>query len=569
MKKMIPAFTAIVLIIIIAGVALGSKLIERYSYSNEKQDLNEYFNSYNEKEVPIILQDRMVEEKAVLSDGIYYFDLATVHKYFNSRFYWDESENLLIYTTPDQIIRSTVGSTSYLADGSEQEAGYLISYTESVGSGKEDTILYIAADYVRQYTNFSYEPFTGPNRMQVYTEWKEQKVASVTKDTAVRFRGGVKSPILTEVTKGDELVVLEEMETWSEVKTRDGFIGYVENKRLSEISAKTPEAVADYQEPEYTSLTRDHKISLGWHVIGGVAGNDTLAEAAANTKGMNVISPTWFKLSDNEGNFTSYATKAYVDNAHALGMEVWGLIDDFSNEVDVYAILSSTAKRAVLIQGLVQAALDCGMDGINIDFETIGADSGPHFLQFLRELSIQCRASKLVLSVDSYVPYNFNNYFDREEMGLVVDYVIIMGYDEHWHGSGEPGSVASIGYIKDGLETMTASVPQQKVMNAIPFYSILWKTVGAEVTDDYVTMVNQKSLTDNLGMQTVWDEETCQNYAELESGGTFYQIWLEDEDSIQVKLNVMRTYNLGGVAAWRLGYENAAVWDLIAAYAEE
>ena len=567
MKKMIPATIAIVLIILIAGIAFGSQLIEKYSYSDERADLNEYFNIYNEEEVPILLQDALVEEKALLSGGVYYFDLATVHKYLNTRFYWDESENLLIFTTPTQIITSVLGETVYNVDGEIKEVGFPISFTKEVMvDGAVDTVLYVAADYVKQYTNFSYEPFTEPNRMQIYTEWPERKVTEVVKDTAVRYRGGVKSPILKDVPAGEKLIVLEEMETWSEVKTLDGIIGYVENKRLSEITTETPIPVTDYAEPEYTSLTREHKISLGWHVIGGVGGNDTLDSTVAQTKGLNVISPTWFKLSDNEGNFTSFATAGYVNRAHELGLEVWGLVDDFSYEVDLYSILSSTTKRNYLVNGLVQAALACGMDGINLDFETIGADSGPHFLQFLRELSIQCRLNNIVLSVDTYVPFNFNNFYDRAEQGELVDYVIIMGYDEHWHGSGDVGSVASIEYVRNGIETMVGDVPSQKVMNGLPLYTILWRTTGTEVTDDYVTMVNQANMLAQMGMKTVWDDETCQNYGEHVSGDTTYQIWIEDLESIQVKLNVMQNYNLGGVAVWRLGYEDPAIWDVISGY---
>lgn len=567
MKKMIPALTAIVLIILIAGIAFGSRILEKYSYSDERADLGEYFHINNEEEVAILLQDEMMAEKALLVDGVYYFDLTTVHQYLNTRFYWDEGENLLIFTTPTQVITATVGDTAYQVDGAAKDAGYLISFTREVTvEGEADTVLYVAADYVKQYTNFSYETFTEPNRMQVYTEWNERKVAEVKKNTAVRYRGGVKSPILKDVPAGEKLIVLEEMETWSEVKTLDGFIGYVENKRLNEITTETPSPVTDYAEPEYTSLTRDHKISLGWHVIGGVAGNDTLKEAVAQTKGLNVISPTWFKLSDNEGNFVSFSTENYVAQAHNMGLEVWGLVDDFSYEVDIYTILSSTTRRNHLVQGLVQAALNCGMDGINVDFETIGNATGPHFVQFLRELSIQCRLNNLVLSIDNYVPFNFNDYYNREEQGVVADYVIIMGYDEHWHGSDDVGSVSSIGYVRNGIEKMIEEVPSSKVINALPFYSILWRTNGTDITDDYVTMVNQSAMVAQMGMQTQWDEETCQNYGELVSGSTTYQIWLEDLDSIQVKLNVMKNYDLGGVAVWRLGYEDPAVWNLISAY---
>ena len=216
MKKMIPALTAIVLIVLIAGIAFGSQILEKYSYSDERADLNEYFNIYNEEEVPILLQDELMSEKALLVDGVYYFDLGTVHQYLNTRFYWDEGENLLIFTTPTQVITAVVGTTSYSVDGTAQDAGYLISFTREVTvEDGQDIVLYVAADYVKQYTNFSYETFTEPNRMQVYTEWNERKVAEVKKDTAVRYRGGVKSPILKDVPAGEKLIILEEMETWS------------------------------------------------------------------------------------------------------------------------------------------------------------------------------------------------------------------------------------------------------------------------------------------------------------------------------------------------------------------
>ena len=569
MKKLIPVVTAIVLIIVIAAVAFGSQIYEKYSYSQEKADLNEYYNIYGDEEVPILLQDELVEEKAILADGVYYFDLDTVHKYFNTRFYFDEKENLLLYTTPTQIFTSEVGTASYEVNGTITETDYKISFTRQKNTEENPLILYVAADYVKQFTNYSYETFLEPNRMQVYTQWNQRNVATVKKDTAIRLKGGVKSAILKEVVEGDSLIVMEQMETWSKVKSNDGFIGYVENKRLSDISTETPIPVTDYQVPEYTSLTRDYKICLGWHVIGGVAGNDTLAEATKNTQGLNTISPTWFKINDNEGNFVSFATADYVNKAHNMGLEVWGLVDDFSYEVDMLQILSATTTRTHLVDGLVRAALDCGMDGINIDFETINTVSGEHFVQFLRELSIQCRANNLVLSVDNYVPFNFNDYYNREEQGVVADYVIIMGYDEHWHGSNEPGSVSSIKYVRNGIEKMMEEVPSKKIVNALPFYTILWKITGAEVSDDYVTMVNQSSLISNLGITTAWNEETCQNYGELVSGDTTYQIWLEDEDSIEVKLNVMKNYDLGGVAAWRLGYESPAIWNTISSYVSQ
>lgn len=561
MKKMIPVLIAIVLILVIAGVGFGAKLIEKYSYSDERADLQEYFGIMGEDDVPIILQDEQIEAHARIWDGICYVDLDTVYTYFNDRFYEDKEEDLLIYTMPDTVIRTEIGSSVYLTgNGESNDAGYILSRYE-------DGVLYIAVDYVKRYANFSYELFTDPYHMQIYTVWGERQVADINKDTQVRYQGGIKSDILTDVSKGDQVVILEEMDTWSKVKTRDSIIGYVENKRLENTRSEEQIPVTDYVEPEYASQTRGHKINLVWHAVAGPAGNDTLKPMMANTKGVNVISPTWFSLSDNEGNFTSFASKEYVNAAHEMGLEVWGLIDNFTNEdVDSYQVLAPTTSRTNLINQLIATALEYDLDGINIDFESISVEAGEPFIEFIRELSIPCRANGIVLSVDNYVPMSINDHYHREEQGIVADYVIIMGYDEHYAGSKEAGSVASINYVEDGIAHTVDRVPAGKVINAIPFYTRIWETTGSTVTSQAVDMETAGAYIANHSIETRWDEVTCQNYGEYQSGDSYYQVWLEDSESIQVKLNVMSNYGIGGVAAWRLGFEVPSIWDTIELY---
>ena len=560
-KKIMPVLIAIVLIIIIGGVSFGAKIVEKYSYSKERADLNDYYGMSGETDVAIVLQDEIIEERARLFDGVYYLDLNTVHKYFNDRFYEDKGEGLLLYTVSDDIIRTVIGTDEMTDKDGTRGLGY-------IPARYEGEMLYLAIDYVKLYTNFSYEGFAEPDRLQIYTQWDERQVAEIKKNTAVRILGGVKSEILEDVKAGDKVTVLEQMETWSKVKTGDSVIGYVENKRLTNIRTELPIPVTDYKEPEYTSLTRDYKINLGWHVVAGEAGNDTLSAVTANTKGLNVISPTWFKLSDNEGNFTSFASASYVEQAHNMGMEVWGLVEniEYKDSLDMYAILSSTTIRTKLIEGLVNAALSCGMDGINVDFEQISADCGEHFIQFIRELSIPCRQNGLVLSIDNYVPMGGTNHYDREEQGIVADYVIIMGYDEHYAGSKEAGSVASIDFVEKGISQTVAEVPASKVINAIPFYTRIWETsdegvssqaVGMEMADEYVRAHN---------IPVEWNDETCKNYGEYTQDGVLYQVWLEDDSSIEVKLSIMDKYQLAGVASWRLGFEKPEIWDVIEAY---
>ena len=325
--------------------------------------------------------------------------------------------------------------------------------------------------------------------------------------------------------------------------------------------------MTDYVEPVYASNTRDHKINLAWHAVASVEGNDTLSSVMAGTKSINVISPTWFALNDNAGNFTSIASSDYVARAHDMGLEVWGLVDNFTNAgVDTYEVLAGTSTRTYLINGLVEAALQYGLDGINIDFENISLDAGEPFVQFIRELSIPCREHGIVLSVDNYVPMGYTDHYNRKEQGIVADYVIIMGYDEHYRGSETAGSVASINFVEKGIADTVAEVPAHKVINAIPFYTRIWETKGTTVESQAVGMeIAQQYIADH-GITTAWDETTCQNYGEYQSGDSYYQVWLEDADSIRVKLNIMSKYGIAGVAEWKLGFEVPSIWDVIEEY---
>ena len=565
MKKIIPILIAVVLIVIIGAGTVAGMLYEKYSYSKERADLTSYFQVQGEEKA-IMLQDEMIAEKAIMKNGRCYLDMDTVTTYFNEIFYVDLSEQILLYTTATEVIRTDFGSSIMRVNGAETDLGYEIVYSEN-------DVIYIALDYVKLYTNLSYEIFD--QHMQIYNTWGSRTVAALKKDTAIRERGGVKSAILKDLVKGEQVEILEKMENWSKVKSQDSFIGYVENKMLMDEIQVEETPVTDYQAPEYTTNQLDGKVSLGWHSIGGVGGNDTLDSMVAGTIGMNVIAPTWFSLSDNEGNFESFGTVSYVDRAHNKGLEVWGVLDDFNYNnvhdagIDVYAVLSSTAKRTRLVEGITEVAVSLGLDGINLDFERVTAECGEHYVQFIRELSVQCRENGLTFSIDSYVPFNFNSYLRRDIQGQVADYVIIMGYDEHWHGSGDPGSVASIDYVSNGIDKTLEQVPKEKVVNGLPFYSIVWKTVGADVTDVYLTLNNTKNYLDTLAKQGIngeWDEETQQMYYEWKSGGATYQLWAETEESLAVKINVMKAKDIAGVAVWRLGYGTKDIWQMISAY---
>lgn len=567
-KKIIPVLIAIVLICIIGASLIVPKIVDKYSYSKERMDLADYFGVSGEDAV-ILLQDEWLEDRALVRDNVVYFPMGTVNNYMEDRFYFNKDEMVLKYTLPDQV------HTIYLAqdpgvvhigtpDGASQsstdDCGYPLAFYEN-------ETLYLAADLVDDYCRMSYTLYTDPYRVQVYTTDDQVTTAVIGKNTAVRKLGGIKSPILTDLQKGDTVVVLNQMETWSEVKTGDGIIGYVETKYLTEVQDALRQETPDFAEPVWPQITRDEKIAMAWHQVMSKDANSTLTSMVANAGCLNTISPTWLQLADDEGNVISLTSADYVTQAHNLGMDVWVLVDDFTYDVDLKAILSVTEKRERLVNTLVNEVLAVGADGINIDFEHVSSECGPHFAQFLRELSIMTHKYGLVLSVDNYVPEGGSPQYNRKEQGIVVDYVVIMGYDEHWSGCSEAGSVASIGYVERGIrDTINSGVPASKIINAVPFYTRVWKTSGAEVTSSALGMQAVQDWINQYNVTVVWDEETCQNYGELQGTDSLYEVWLEDAQSLQVKFNIMNNYGVAGMSAWKLGYETPDIWGLVEAY---
>lgn len=431
-----------------------------------------------------------------------------------------------------------------------------------------------------------YEVYDNPDRAVITSEWGKIQTAEIKRDTQVRYQGGVKSPILTEISKGSKVVVLDDENDWMKVGTEDGFVGYVKTNALRDAATETTSR--EFEEPVYTNISKDYTINMAWHNVSNSDANSYILETIAGTKGLTTIAPTWFSLSDTEGNVSSLADSDYVNYAHQSNLEVWAVLRDFHGGInsydETYEVLSYTSKRTKVINQVIAEAIETGIDGINLDFELISTECGQHYIQFVRELSVKCRQNGLVLSVDNYVPQPYNEHYDIEEQGAVADYVVIMGYDEHTEGSYEAGSVASIGYLKNGITDALESVPAEKLIAGVPFFARLWfetpKTeeeladeAGTEaasypdkVTSTAYSIDEAAQVVKNAGAEAQWDKETMQNYAEWDADGGTYKIWLEDEQSLEEKLKVIKSNNLAGVAEWSLGMEDSGVWDLILQY---
>ena len=560
--KAVPVLAALLLFFLIGGFFAGKLLYEKYSPSKEMADLNEYFGLSGDSDMAVVINDEMVGDMARFIDGKVYLHVETVYQYIDSRFYWDEKENQYLYALPKELVSAAVGESSYTVAKSSQDAGYVILRTDGSDA-------YVAADFLLNYTNFIYEYSEEPNRVRITTEFGNKDVVTAQKKAAVRWKAGIKSPILTNVDKGTVMYVLEESEDvgdWTKVLTKDGFIGYVKNNRISDVTQE--EVVApEFEEPEYTSISKDYTINMTWHQVTNMEANNYLLNKIADTKGLTTISPTWFSIADTDGNISSLASQSYVTYAHQQGLEVWGLVDNFKDGVSTYETLSKTSSRQRLVNQLIAAAIQYGLDGINVDFELITQDCARAYIEFIRELSIMCRINGIILSVDNYVPTASSDHYDRAEQGVFADYVVIMGYDEHYAGSEEAGSVASIGYVQQGIEKTLSEVPKEKVINAIPFYTRFWKTdADGTVTSEALGMNDADQKVKNNNAEPVWDDTTKQYYVEIEYDGATYQMWMEEETSIEEKMKLIKQYELAGVSSWRLGYERSSIWDVILKY---
>lgn len=545
MKKAIPVLIALVLIVLVLGGIFGLELAKKYTPSKDFADLTEIYEASGDK-TAIIYNYDLQEVKGIYANGLNYLPLSWVNANLNKRFYWDKNERMLVYALPDQIVYAKAETT-----GSNGAPLLLV---------KDDDI-YLTVGLIVNYTDVQISVFDTDEVKRVYvTDWGTREMAMVNRNGKVRVRGGIKSPIVTEVYRDDLVTVLEQMESWSKVMTPDGHIGYIQNKIMAE--SKPQELSGSFEQLVYNGTSLDEKIVLAWHQVTSQAANQTLEGYLEKTEGINVISPTWFSLTDNEGNFESLASRSYVQKAHEMGIQVWALLDNFSGDVQTEVLLSSTTTRRRLVDALITAAEEYELDGLNMDFESLKPEAGVHYIQFLRELSIPCREKGIVLSVDNYVPAGYNEFYDRREQGIVADYVIIMGYDEHYAG-GDAGSVASMPYVTRGIERTLEDVPKEKVINGVPFYTRMWTESGDGLSSSAMGISESKKWISDNEVELTWLEDVGQYYGECETSKGFQYLWLEEETSLELKMDLIKSYDLAGVACWKLGLEDEAAWTAI------
>lgn len=528
------------------------------------------------------LENGYADEYAIVKDKEAYVNIDTIKKNIDDRFYWDKNENLILFTDANNIYELKIGEKKIKSvyGGTSEDIDY-----EAVLIENEKC--YINMKFVKKFIDIDYraDKQNGniPAKVTLSYTSREKSIMSTSKKIEMRTKGNYQNLIVTVLDKGTKVEILETGKNWNKVRTEEGFIGYLPVKRLENEETVKCEYKSDKE--EYTHTTLNKKVSLAWNQIYNQTANNNIDELMAEVSGVNVLSPTWFSICDKRGNLSTLADYNYVEKAHAKGIQVWALVNDFTDKKLTKTVLTSTSIRQKLVRNIMYFADSYDLDGINIDFEYITKEIADSYLQFLREMSIECRKAGKILSVDNYAPAEWSEYYDREQQALLADYIIIMNYDEHTVGSTEAGSVSSMNYAEQSIkDTIKETKDASRVINGMPFYTRAWKETpeadsdktGVFIEDsvngnyylasEAISMDTAQKAYKAAGVKPTLDSETGQNFVTYSKGKTTYMIWLEDAVSVKARLELMNKYELGGAAYWALGQETDSIWKTIAPY---
>ena len=546
------------------------------TYEDQEKNDIEYKTSVGSQVAAVALEDGYSEEYAIIKDVEAYINIDTIKEKIDKRFYWDKKENKVLFTNATTTYTALEEETTIHGD-TDEEVGYEIFLLENKKC-------YVNLQFVQKFVDIkstvTKAKDDAPTIISLDYESGEKTVFTTDKDIEMRTKGDYQNLIVKEIPEDTEVTLIEKGKNWNKVKTADGYIGYIPVKKLVDEKKKKIEYKND--DDQYTHVLMDKKVSLAWNQIYSQSANDNLAGLLSDTKGINVLSPTWFSLTDKNGNLSTLADLDYVEYAHKKNIQVWALVSDFTDKKLTKTVLTQTELRKKLVRNIMFYVDGYNLDGVNIDFEYISKDIADDYLQFLRELSVECRKTGTVLSIDNYAPSEWSTYFDREQQLKLADYIVIMNYDEHTAGSESAGSVSSMAYAEKSIkDTIEQAKEASRIINGMPFYTRVWKETPQEEGDgtgvlvedaangnyylssEAVSMETAEKVYKAAGVKPAFDSTTGQNYVTYSKGNSIYSIWLEDETSIKSRLELMNKYDLAGVAYWALGQEKASVWNTI------
>lgn len=575
------AIAIIVAIVMFINFLVGSynkpveeEVLEEPEFVEVAVDLEGLYPNASESRLETLYNGQLLEldNHPMIEGGHIYLPVDLVIEYINTSFFYDPAEKILTYTSVDQIVRIRPDEESYTINDEPLKL--------DIGILDRDGVAYIPLSFVQKFAHHDFVVDNAYHIMQI-KDWYipiETGEVFTNEETYIRQIPDDLSPYIYQVYSGMMVTIVGEEGDYYQVVTREGFVGYIRQEYIRSVtlthslqeSVVAGVAMAAKAPPV---LEIEGKLNLVWHQVFNMDANNQVAEKFKNATNVDVISPTWFELDGTDGDITSLADLNYVRWAHDNGYQVWALFNNLKSGYTrdmTHQVLSSTEKRAKVIEQLMAYCELYELDGINIDLEAIPEADGPYYVQFVKELSVYLKLNGLAASADLPVVKSWTMHYGRAEISKYLDYVMVMGYDEHWGTSPVAGPVASITWTDEGISETLKEVPKEKLIIGIPFYTRIWyeETIDGEVkvSSKAYSMDYAKEVMDEHNVEWVWDDEIKMHYAEFTQDGIRHRMWLEDLQSVEERMKVAQKYDVGGVASWKIGLENDGVWEIIEEY---
>lgn len=509
-------------------------------------------------EPALVIGGEVMNRPARVDGGVAYIPLDVIREQLDPTLVWDAARDIISISTSDKLIQlQTAGLTGFVNLKPVNLEFPLIVV---------DRVPYLPSDILEQVYPVRIG-ISSDSRVVTVDQADQPVIAGKAVGTAViRLTPTRKAPKVAHLKDGETLKVYREDQGWLLVRTEAGRAGYVPKSGVTITGVIPGEG---RKSPTFRSWTPlGDRINLVWEYVGN---RTPKTIDIPKMPGLNVVSPTWFHVIDNDGNVSNAADRAYVRWAAERGYQVWGLVTNGFDRDRTKAVLSDPAKREKIVRQLLNYAALYDLDGINIDFENLYPEDKGLLVQFVRELTPLAHEAGLVVSIDVTIKSQSKYWslpYDRKVLGAIVDYVALMAYDENSKNGGKAGSVASLPWVEKGVKSLLEEVPAEKILLGVPFYTRLWteekKPDGTvEVTARAVSMDAAREWVKETGVPLTWDEAAGQAYAEKADGNNVTKVWLEDEKSMAARVELVRKYNLAGLAAWRRGFEEEAIWTTI------
>lgn len=499
-------------------------------------------------------KDMYVNDKKVI-----YLSITDVKNYLDKYVYYDTQNKQVITTYGEKI--------AILA--TEQNVININNSTLNTLSGIEvkDNELYLPISQMSNVYNMEMTYITDKNTLVMDSLDKELIKADISQKVAVKYKDTIFSKTVDKVNKGSKVIVVEEKNGWSKIRTNAGKIGYVKTSKLQN---------KYYVRQNLNDVKKQStaKINMVWDYFSeyGKAAN----RSGTTIDGVNVVSPSFFtvvkngngKINENVGN----NGLNYINWAKQNNYKVWAMVSNNANKDTTSTILNSYTLRTNMINTIVSLANKYNLDGINIDFENMNESDKSMFSRFIIELEPKLKEAGKTLSVDVTAPDgggDWSECYERDVIGNVADYIVFMAYDQNGAYSSKEGTTAGYNWVETNLNKFIKreEIPSNKIVLGMPFYTRLWKEENGNITSKTVNMKNIDTVIPS-DIQRTWDDTLKQNYVEYTQDSAVYKMWIEDEMSIKEKVGLVRKYNLAGVASWEKDREKNTIWVVIKAELE-